>query len=189
MFNAWAMRKHQRDRDERLGNSLEGILGTRWTSETIHRLARTTKSPPSEESKQQWDRGVTIPLSLLVAPGDFIKELAKQVPLPGGTQQNLPIALGDYVPKEGDGEIVDLSQASKAEFFQALAASGVFPGARPKYKPSQIHKGGKNSDESDPRGGDTVAKQTPLHAGSKSEFKQQMHTGLGKQYPRPKGKK
>ena len=52
----------------------------------------------------RWHKGIRIPLSYLVASHDFVKEMAKRAPLPGKTTGAMPIAMGEYTPKEGDGE-------------------------------------------------------------------------------------
>lgn len=157
---------------ERLGS----ILGTRWTSQRVHNAGDgTSTSEEREELVRRWkEEGVEIPLSVLIAPYDFLKELRKQAPVPNSG--NLPVLAGEYVPDGTEGEIVDMSRAAKADFFNMLSNSGIYPAARPQKPASQSTESQVSTREHQLSEDEVerLRRETPLHRGSKDEFKRNM---------------
>lgn len=184
---AFTIRALQRARDDERA-WWEDTLGVRWDSETIHKIAKTVTTQKDQEITEEdkvikaaaWHRGVKVPLTMLLAPHDFIEHLAKQAPLPGQTGRAMPVALGDYRP-EADEQIISLGDADKETFFNVLGVAGIYPGARPRAaQASQV-----DSEREAAR----HASSTPLHTGPKRDFKGRMKEGLPEYDARPRRKK
>ncbi len=119
------------DEDARQSERLGRILGTFWDADAIHSMAGTHSKQESKVAPKH----VIIPLSVLLARHDFVKELAKRVPPPGHDSTFPVVAGAPYRPKPGEN-FRSMGNAPLEEFKTMLQRSGIYPGWQRKKAPS-----------------------------------------------------
>ena len=119
MFVNNALREKEQRRKEEAGR----VLGTFWDLETLHRYAGTlpTEKGP-KPAAEDFEKGIWVaPLTVLLAQHDWMKGIAKTLPVPGVTRaRGTHKVAGETYHEAPNEQLISAADMSKEAFLDLM---------------------------------------------------------------------